>query len=157
VPWPSGPPLALGFASLSQNDGPLVVYYDPADHSRRMSRVLREVLSGLVRFGLRRIAVIGNAGSPTDKAIEELADRPVFVGRGDDFIACRLPPGPHLLILGDRAMLRPMALQPRRTHEERIVLSRRDLPSPHRPDLLLQDVYNGPAMSLDDLHGRIGL
>ena len=157
VPWDSGPPLASGFASPSEHDRPLLVYYDPADNSRRMARVLREVLSGLVRFGLRRIAVIGNAGSSTDKAIAELAGRPVFVGRGHDFVACRLPLGPHLLILGDLATLRPMALKSRRPGDERIILFRRDLPSPQRPDLLLQDVYDGPAMSLDDLHARIGL
>jgi ATP-dependent DNA helicase RecQ len=155
VPW-SGPPFSLNFASISYQDQPIIIHYDLQDGSRRNFRVLREVLSGLVRFGLRRIAVVGNPGQAIEKAIDELANRPVFVGRGRDFVACRLPPGPHLLVLGEGAALRPMALQSRKV-DQRIILSHHDLPSPYRPDIFLRESYEGPIMRLEDLHARIGI
>jgi superfamily II DNA helicase RecQ len=155
-PWSSACSMAAALTELC-DEGRLVVFYEPAAQGRRAERVLRETLRGLVRLGLRLIGLVGAPPNTVEMAIAALTNRPVFVARGTRTFDCRLPEGPRVLIYGKDAAVEPSDLSPRPRDREQLLFVSLEARGAYRRDLLLRDTWSGARISLDDLHGRIGI
>ncbi len=155
-PWPPTYSLAAALTDLC-DDGRLLVFYEPTAQGRRAERVLRETLRGLVYLGLRLVGLVGTPPATVEMALAALRDRPVFVARGRRIFDCRLPDGPRVIIYGKDAGVEPSDFGPRRRGREQLLFLPLDTRGAHRRDLLLRDTWSEARISLDDLHGRIGI
>jgi hypothetical protein len=66
-----------------------------------------------------------------------------------------LPPGPEIVVVDRNAKLQDVHTRERLPGRERLILMRRDTPSPSRPTLPFVDCYDGRVLTLDELYGRI--
>jgi superfamily II DNA/RNA helicase len=148
-PWPV-PPVTPPLSDLMAQ-GELIVTYSAEASGGFAARRTASALAALWSCGLRLVRFIGAPPPVFGRALADLAEGPIMTSQAPTRAASRLPSGPELVLVGDNAGFRlaPDVRQPR------VVLLPQGYADPDRPGEGLLERYNGSAMSLDALLGRL--
>ncbi len=150
-PW-EAPRLEDSLAMCMRN-GVLVIAYDPGERGLAAKRSAAAAMKGLWRSGIRCVMLTGELPALFDRALKDMADRPVFMARSDLTTTSRLPAGPLAVVVGANGRFRRAASRPA---HPRIVFLPTTHPDPDRPGDPLLERWDGPVMSIEALLHRIG-
>lgn len=152
---PGAPPEPSSVLANLVAEGRLLVTYDAERAGAFQERRMRDLLRRLVEHGVRSIAILGSDPAPFARALEALANVPVFVERPRSLALRRIPRGGvEAVIVGPDADLDAAAVQPSLSHR-RVLFVPEDIADPERSDALLLDRYTGLRLTPDGLNARL--
>ena len=139
-------------ADLLDRDLRLLVSYDRGDLARNASRRLGETLQRLQQAGLAKLITLGPQPFDMDRVLKFAEESAFFVSNLSSLALSRLPPGPEFVMVGDRQILEPQNLTPRRDNP-RIILAPIEQIAPD--GRRLKDVFGGRTLTLDEFNARV--
>ena len=142
-------------AAMIGGGGRLVISDDPDARDRDWHRLFADFLEILARKGLNKLAIIGEPHIDEERAFAQIKRRAFFVGRATSLITTGLPPGPELVLVGRGVPLNRANLKPRAQGDERIFILPPGLASPDKPDLPIDNIFDGPQLSLAQVDRRL--
>ena len=148
-PW-SPPTLTPMLQRILDDEGRLVVTYEPEASGPREQRWAAMAMDGLWRGGIRSLTVLGRVPPLFMRTLDELGKLPVFVEKIDKIGLSRLPDGPRAVLVGDGVFRRPAAT----SGQPRVVLVPVGYPDPEQPMEPLLERWNVPVMTLAELRRR---
>lgn len=149
-PWTA--PLDPLVADLLDRDLRLLVSYDPGDLPRNASRRLGDTMNRLAQARLAKLITLGPQPFDMDRVLKFAERSAFFVSDLASLALSRLPPGPEMVMVGERQSLEPQNLAPR-AQSPRIFLAPIDQPAPD--GRRLKDVFGGRTLTLDEFNARV--
>lgn len=150
-PWWS---LGSRIAALLDSGGRLLVWYEP-DAADALRRRYGQLIVDLRREGFFSFTLVRPPPVLASETLRVLAREPVFLTQVERLTQRRLPPGPHVVVLGPDASVEMPDLRPPPATAPQLIVAPTRLADPARPGGLLSATFGGKTLSFDSFYARL--